>query len=84
VRYRWHDLRHTFVSRLAESPHISEETIRALAGHVSQSMLTRYSHIRTQAKRLAIAPWKGRILPMMGHEIGHNLPMARSQNSLTS
>ena len=35
MRYRWHDLRHTFVSRLAESPAISEQTIRALAGHVS-------------------------------------------------
>ena len=34
VAYRWHDLRHTFVSRLAENPHVSEETIRALAGHV--------------------------------------------------
>jgi integrase len=55
VRYRWHDLRHTFVSRLAEKPNVSEGTIRALAGHVSQRMLQRYSHIRVQAKRAAIA-----------------------------
>lgn len=55
VRYRWHDLRHTFVSRLAENPHVSEETIRALAGHVSKQMLQRYSHIRTHAKQAAIA-----------------------------
>jgi hypothetical protein len=53
--YRWHDLRHSFVSRLAENPHVSEETIRALAGHVSRKMLERYSHIRTHAKRAAIA-----------------------------
>jgi integrase len=39
VRYRWHDLRHTFVSRLAESASVSEQTIRALAGHVSRQML---------------------------------------------
>jgi integrase len=54
VRYRWHDLRHTFVSRLAENPAVSEQTIMALAGHVSRSMLARYSHIRSQAKQAAI------------------------------
>ncbi|MCZ6750904.1 MAG: site-specific integrase [Acidobacteria bacterium] len=55
VHYRWHDLRHTFVSRLAEDPNVSEATIRSLAGHVSQRMLQRYSHIRVQAKQAAIA-----------------------------
>jgi hypothetical protein len=35
-----------FVSRLAENPAVSEQTIMALAGHVSKSMLARYSHIR--------------------------------------
>ena len=54
VHYRWHDLRHTFVTRLAENPNVSEETIRALAGHVSKEMLSRYSHIRVKAKREAI------------------------------
>lgn len=54
VRYRWHDLRHTFVSRLAENPLVSEQTIRELAGHVSKEMLQRYSHIRTDAKVQAI------------------------------
>lgn len=55
LHFRWHDLRHTFVTRLAESPHVSEETIRALAGHVSKAMLSRYSHIRNRAKHEAIA-----------------------------
>jgi integrase len=55
VQARWHDLRHTLVSRLAENPTISEETIRALAGHVSSQMLSRYAHIRAQAKKAAIA-----------------------------
>jgi integrase len=54
VQYRWHDLRHTFISRLAENPAVSEQTIMALAGHVSKSMLARYSHIRSQAKQAAI------------------------------
>jgi len=55
VKARWHDLRHSLVSRLAENPTIGEETIRALAGHVSRQMLSRYAHIRAQAKRVAIA-----------------------------
>jgi integrase len=55
IRYRWHDLRHTFITRLAERPEISEQTIMSLAGHVSRSMLARYSHIRSQAKQEAIA-----------------------------
>lgn len=55
VQYRWHDCRHTFITRLAEKPNVSEETIRALAGHVSKKMLERYSHIRVAAKQAAIA-----------------------------
>jgi integrase len=47
-------MRHTFVSRLAENPNVSEQTIKALAGHVSRQMLKRYSHIRSQAKQAAI------------------------------
>jgi hypothetical protein len=33
---------------------VSEETIRAFAGHVSRKMLERYSHIRLAAKQAAI------------------------------
>jgi len=54
MRYRPHDMRHTFISRLAENPGVSEQTIKALAGHVSRQMLERYSHIRSQAKQAAI------------------------------
>lgn len=50
VRYRPHDMRHTFISWLAENPSVSEQTIKALAGHVSRQMLERYSHVRSQAK----------------------------------
>jgi integrase len=55
LRYRRHDCRHTFVTRLAENPTVGEETIRALAGRVSTKMLERYSHIRHAAKQAAIA-----------------------------
>ena len=53
VKCRFHDLRHTFISRLAESQ-ASDSTIMALAGHVSREMMERYSHIRTAAKRKAV------------------------------
>jgi integrase len=54
-KYRWHDLRHTFITRLLENPNNSEETVRALAGHVSRKMMEHYSHIRQKAKEAAIA-----------------------------
>jgi integrase len=62
VKYRWHDLRHTFISRIAENPAVSEQTIMALAGHVSKAMLARYSHIRQAAKQTAIAGLEASLL----------------------
>ncbi len=53
VSCRFHDLRHTFISRLAESQ-ASDSTVMALAGHVSRAMMERYSHIRMEAKRRAV------------------------------
>jgi len=53
VECRLHDLRHYFLTNLAESE-VSDSTILALAGHLSRKMLERYSHIRAKAKREAI------------------------------
>jgi integrase len=50
---RWHDNRHTLITELAESG-AGDETIMEIAGHVSRQMLSRYSHIRTEAKRKAL------------------------------
>jgi integrase len=52
---RPHDLRHHAITRLAESSEASEQTIMAIAGHVSREMLEHYSHIRQDAKRKAVA-----------------------------
>jgi integrase len=54
LKYRWHDLRHSFVSRLASNPTISESTLKALSGHVSKRMLEHYSHVHVSAKQAAI------------------------------
>jgi len=53
VDCRLHDLRHTFVSRLAERQN-ADQTIMALAGHLSRKMMDRYSHVRNEAKRRAV------------------------------
>jgi integrase len=50
---RFHDLRHTAITKLAESA-ASEQTIMAIAGHVSRKMLEHYSHVRMDAKRTAL------------------------------
>ncbi|MGA3020310.1 MAG: site-specific integrase [Bryobacteraceae bacterium] len=53
VSCRIHDLRHTAITKLAESG-ASDSTIMALAGHLSRAMMERYSHIRMNAKRQAV------------------------------
>ena len=50
---RFHYLRHTCVTKLAEGQ-ASEQTLMAIAGHVSRRMLEHYSHIRLEAKRAAL------------------------------
>jgi integrase len=53
VNCRWHDLRHTAATKMAEAG-VPESTMLALMGHMSRKMLERYSHIRMQAKRDAV------------------------------
>ena len=45
--------RHTLITELAENG-AGDETIMEIAGHVSRQMLSRYAHIRTEAKRNAL------------------------------
>jgi len=53
VKGRWHDNRHTLITDLAESG-AGDQTIMDIAGHVSKHMLKHYSHIRMEAKRIAL------------------------------
>ena len=50
---RFHDLRHHAITELAESQ-ASDQTIMAIAGHVSPRMLNHYSHVWLAAKRNAL------------------------------
>ena len=56
---RFHDLRHHAITELAESD-ASDQTIRSIAGHVSEKMLGHYSHIRLEAKRRALDALSGK------------------------
>ena len=51
---RFHDLRHHAITELAESESVSEQTIMAIAGHVTTRMLRHYSHVRREAMRRAV------------------------------
>ncbi len=53
VDCRWHDLRHTVCTKMAEAG-VPESTMLAIMGHMSRAMLERYSHIRMAAKREAV------------------------------
>jgi len=53
LQIRFHDLRHCCITKLAESQ-ASEQTIMAIAGHLSRAMVEHYSHIRMAAKREAL------------------------------
>jgi integrase len=53
-RVRFHDLRHTAVTVLAEKG-LPDQVIMAQVGHISREMLQHYSHIRRQALNAAAA-----------------------------
>jgi integrase len=64
VEFRFHDLKHSTVTRLAENPDVSEQTLTSIAGHLSKRMLDHYSHIRMDAKRRALESLSTRPQPV--------------------
>jgi integrase len=50
---RFHDLRHTVVTRLLEAGE-PDHVVESITGHLSRRMLEHYSHIRLSAKRQAL------------------------------
>jgi len=54
LELRFHDLRHTCITKLAESSQATEQTLMSISGHLSRRMIEHYSHIRMAAKRTAV------------------------------
>jgi integrase len=53
--FRMYDLRHHAITSMLENPEVSEETVETIAGHISRRMKKRYSHVRIEACRAAVA-----------------------------
>jgi len=54
LNFHFHDLRHTFASRLAEAG-VDAFTIAELMGHSTLEMTKRYTHAADERKRKAVA-----------------------------
>src|SRR5437867_10893926 len=67
-RLRFHDLRHTVITELAEMG-VADHVLESITGHLSCRMLEHYSHIRIDAKRQALDALdaqRGCVLPAAG------------------
>ena len=68
----WHDLRHTFGTRLAEAG-FSEATIADLMGHSDPETTRRYTHATDRAKRAAVEAVR-----IAGQRVCHNFATSKN------
>jgi site-specific recombinase XerD len=53
-KFRWHDLRHTFASRLVEAG-ANMKVVQEACGHASITMTARYAHVSNKTLHDAMA-----------------------------
>lgn len=73
---RFHDLRHTFASRLLEA-RASLQEVRDFLGHTSASITLRYTHTNSSALRKAVEALDEKLHPHC-HKICHNRGFEKS------
>lgn len=66
-RFRWHDLRHTFASRLAQAG-VPILAIKQFLGHTTLAMAMRYAHLQEKNLREAVGVLDARAEPPSGRE----------------
>jgi integrase len=72
----WHDLRHTFGTKLAEAG-FSEATIADLMGHSDPETTRRYTHATDRAKRAAVEAVR-----ITGRRVCHNFATTQERPPL--
>jgi len=87
-KLRLYDLRQTAITRLCETPANAEEVVEAIAGHITHDMKKRYSHVRVEARRAALAglvPERlDRAYPIPGAAVGNGNGPARTGKPLNN
>lgn len=61
---------------------VPEQTIRAIAGHVSQKMLERYAHPMVEAKRLAVQALTSPVLEQSSIRVPQVSPKVRPSETI--